>query len=569
MHDAIPPTVSADHSPAPLEGTEGALAVGTRLREFEILSVVGQGGFGVVYLAQDHTLGRRVAIKEFMPTALAVRNADGSVGVRSGEREPFELGLRSFVNEARLLAKFDLASVVRVYQFWEDRGTAYIVMPFYHGVTLADWIAAKARREPLPCDDEIWLLRHLIEPLMGALEKLHAVQCYHRDIAPDNILLLEGSWQPVLLDFGAARNVIGSATRKLTAFVKPGYAPIEQYGERGESEAPQGAWTDIYALSGVLYHLIAGAPPPAAPTRLLRDPLTPLVTLARGRYTETLLSAIDAGLAIRPEHRPQSVEIWRLLMGGQGADSRDGAGAGFRLALVDLEPAGPAEADPHGPVSSASSPAGSNLDFSVGDSLASAMPADGVTGMDTAPEAIPLSGAHVDEDTFARGSDVPRSLYSDDAPSATGIRRAHVDRQAPAATPGARAAFERMAGQDEPVPDLQLVAPARRLGLRRLLGGVGLLAAFLSGAAIWLHGPPDLFGSSAGERRRDAPVPGIEAAASRPASTGAEISPTASAGEGAAPVSDPVWCAGLLRRASSGAAVQELELDRYERECIQ
>lgn len=192
----------------PLLSAHDVLPPGTRLGEFEIQRVLGSGGFGVVYLALDHTLERRVAVKEYMPSALAVRGADHALSLRPGaDAGAFELGLRSFVNEARLLARFDHPSLVKVHRFWEANGTAYMAMPYYQGRTLQE-----ARREMGEPPDEAWL-RRLINPLLGALECLHREQVYHRDIAPDNILLLddehgEGDGRPVLLDLGAARRVI-------------------------------------------------------------------------------------------------------------------------------------------------------------------------------------------------------------------------------------------------------------------------------------------------------------------------------------------------------------------------
>ena len=353
MDEPFPKTeVAVPASDGHSSGGGNALPVGTRLREFEIVKVLGEGGFGIVYLANDHTLGRQVALKEFMPSSIAVRGAGLSVTVRGGDADTFQLGLRSFINEAKLLAQFDHRSVVRVYQFWEDNGTAYIVMPFYSGTLLSDWIAAKSRGEPLLCDDELWLQNKLMAPLFDALETLHAVQCYHRDIAPDNILMLAEDNRPMLLDFGAARHVIGGATSVLTAFVKPGYAPIEQYGEMGES-GRQGPWTDIYALAAVLYHLISGEAPPASPMRMLRDPLKPLAQRAKGRYTDMLLSGIDAGLSLRPEHRPQSIGIWRLLVGelkmpgGRGGTAK---AAPARLELALLDSPSPTKEAPKAPV---------------------------------------------------------------------------------------------------------------------------------------------------------------------------------------------------------------------------
>jgi len=229
-------------------GGGNTLPRGTRLGEFEITGLVGEGGFGIVYLAHDHVLGRDVALKEYMPSALAARSEASTVVVRAARyEEPFQAGLRSFINEARLLARFDHPSLVKVYRFWGANGTAYMVMPFYEGITLKVMLKNLGQRP-----DEVWL-KDLLRPLTDALELLHGDHCFHRDIAPDNILMLEGK-RPLLLDFGAARRVIGDLTHELTAILKPGYAPVEQYAE--VSSMRQGAWTDIYALASVVYFAI-------------------------------------------------------------------------------------------------------------------------------------------------------------------------------------------------------------------------------------------------------------------------------------------------------------------------
>lgn len=278
-----------------------ALAAGTRLGEFEIVELIGEGGFGIVYLAYDTQLGRHVALKEYIPAALASRVGAAEVSVKSERHEEtFRAGLKSFINEARLLARFDHHSLVKVYRFWEANGTAYMVMPYYEGMTLRDGL----RRLPAP-PDEAWL-RALLAPLIEALAVLHAAQCYHRDIAPDNIMLLKGSGRPVLLDFGAARRVIGDMTQALTVILKPGYAPIEQYAE--VAALKQGPWTDVYALAAVVYFAIEGKTPPPSVGRLMSDTYVPLATTAAGRYSERFLRAIDHALAVSPEQRPQSVQ---------------------------------------------------------------------------------------------------------------------------------------------------------------------------------------------------------------------------------------------------------------------
>ncbi len=299
------PQEASPAGPAPADDTTG-LPVGTRLGEFEITALVGEGGFGLVYSAHDHSLQRRVAVKEYMPGSLAARGGGSRVQVKSERhRETFEAGLKSFINEARLLASFDHPSLVKVYRFWEANGTAYMVMPFLDGTTLRDVL----RRMPAP-PDEAWL-RSVLGPLTEALLVIHAEQCYHRDIAPDNVMLLGNRW--LLLDFGAARRVIGDMTQALTVILKPGYAPVEQYAEIPGMK--QGPWTDVYALAAVIYFAIMGRTPPPSVGRMLKDTYVPLVQAAAGRYSERFLAAVDRALAVRPEERTQSIGELRQDLG--------------------------------------------------------------------------------------------------------------------------------------------------------------------------------------------------------------------------------------------------------------
>ncbi|MBL8332254.1 MAG: protein kinase, partial [Rubrivivax sp.] len=287
------------------------LPAGTLLRDYRIERVIGEGGFGIVYLAEDAALGRRVAIKEYLPAAMASRAADGRSVVLKGDHfsEPFTAGMRSFVNEARLLVRFDHPALVKVHQFWEDAGTAYMVMPYVEGPTLRQTLNALGR-PPTEAELMAWLL-----PLLDALGVLHADHVFHRDIAPDNILLTATG--PMLLDFGAARRVIGDLTHALTAVLKPGYAPIEQYGEMPELE--QGAWTDIFALASVLYVAMSGTRPPSAVERIFNDRLVPLSQVAAGRYPPAMLAAIDRAMAVRPEQRPQTVQEFSRELRGEAA----------------------------------------------------------------------------------------------------------------------------------------------------------------------------------------------------------------------------------------------------------
>ncbi|CAN7200676.1 protein kinase domain-containing protein [Variovorax paradoxus] len=299
----VPAAAAAETSEA------GLLPVGSHLAEFEITRVVGQGGFGVVYEAWDHTLERVVAIKEYLPTSLSTRQQDGTVvPLSERHRETFDLGMRSFINEARLLAQFDHPSLLKVYRFWQERGTTYMVMPFYRGDTLRQALVS------IPAGvDEAWLIR-IMDGVTQALAVMHGANCYHRDIAPDNIILLEGSGRPVVLDFGAARRVITDKTQAITVILKPGYAPIEQYAEMPDMS--QGAWTDVYALAAVMHVAVCGRAPPPSVARLLSDSYVPLAgnDILRQRYSLRLLQAIDAGLGVRPESRPQSMAEFRAAL---------------------------------------------------------------------------------------------------------------------------------------------------------------------------------------------------------------------------------------------------------------
>jgi len=287
---------------------DNVLPPGTCLGEFEITDLIGEGGFGIVYLAHDHILQRNVAVKEYMPASLATRAEDGATIHPTSDRtsEAFQKGLFSFINEARLLARFDHPSMVKVFRFWEGNGTAYMAMPFYDGPSLRQILQ---QQETPP--DETWLME-IVRPLLDALEILHEAQCFHRDIAPDNIIILANN-QPVLLDFGAARRVLSESNQALTVILKPGYAPIEQYADVAQMR--QGAWTDLYALASVVHYAIHGKPPPTSVTRMISDPLQPLATTAVGRYSEQFLLAFDAALEVLPEKRPQSVAAMRTLLG--------------------------------------------------------------------------------------------------------------------------------------------------------------------------------------------------------------------------------------------------------------
>jgi len=300
-------------------GSENCLPPGTRLADYEIVEVLGEGGFGIVYLAFDHSLHRHVAIKEYMPSALAMRGNDAGVSLRAERhQDTFRIGLKSFINEARFLAQFDHPALVKVHRYWEQNRTAYTAMQFYDGRTVKDIVA----RNP-ELVNEAWCLR-ILANILQALEMLYTMQIVHRDVSPDNIIV-QASGDAVLLDFGSARQVIGDMTRGLTVILKPGYAPVEQYA--GDASLEQGAYTDIYALAAVMYHAITGKAPASSIARMIQDPLVPLRVLAPPGYSEGFLAAIDQGLAVLAQDRPQSIDAFRALLGIPAGAPRASAGA--------------------------------------------------------------------------------------------------------------------------------------------------------------------------------------------------------------------------------------------------
>jgi non-specific serine/threonine protein kinase len=274
----------------------------------ELVRVLAAGGFGIVYLARDHWLDRDVAVKEFLPTHLAGRGDNQQVELRTdADAATFAQGLQSFIAEAKLLAHFSHPAIVKVHRFWEANGTGYMVMPYLRGPTLG-----QVRRSMSQPPTEQWL-RSIIDPLMGALAMLHAEGVYHRDIAPDNVLVTDNGL-PVLLDFGAARSIGCAQSCSPTAILKPRFAPIEQYAEA--TRLRQGPWTDIYSLGALVAYLLEGAAPPASTARVIDDEMTPLQKRDIRGVSRTFLSAIDWALSVRPQDRPQSIAELRDALDG-------------------------------------------------------------------------------------------------------------------------------------------------------------------------------------------------------------------------------------------------------------
>ena len=282
-----------------------ALPLGTQLGDYRLDAVIGQGGFGITYRAFDSQLAKIVAIKEYLPVEFAVRGADKQVVPRGGSfAEDFAWGRDRFLEEARALARFRHPHIVPVMRFIEANGTAYTVMEFEDGRSVAEMLREPGRRLPPPD------VRRLTEGLLSGLAAVHAQGFLHRDIKPSNIIIRRDG-MPILIDFGAARLAIGGRSRTLTSVLTPQYAPIEQYAMDGK----QGPWSDIYSAGAVLYRAIAGEPPPEAASRVSQDPYRPLTRTQADRFDQNFLGAIDRALSFAADNRPQNIEAWRALFG--------------------------------------------------------------------------------------------------------------------------------------------------------------------------------------------------------------------------------------------------------------
>lgn len=285
-----------------------ALPIGTMLvGDYEIVRVLGAGGFGITYLARDITLDRAVAIKEYFPNDFAARSGADAVHFRSEAQEmDYKNGLERFVSEAQTLARFEHPNIVRVFRYFRANNTAYMVLQFEAGRSLKGWMDDLGRH---PSQSELDAFLH---PLLDALELLHAHDLLHRDIAPDNIIIRQNG-APVLIDFGSARGEMASVSKTVSAIVKPGYSPFEQYAARGHRQGP---WTDIYALGATLYHAITGYRPLDAPTRLSGSEIAPARAVTHGDYRPGFLAAIDHALELKAEDRPATIRPWREALFG-------------------------------------------------------------------------------------------------------------------------------------------------------------------------------------------------------------------------------------------------------------
>jgi len=295
-------------APAPLgEDMVDELVPGTKLLkgQYTIVRYINSGGFGITYLAKD-SLDRDVVIKECFPSSFCRRSKTVVAARSRAHSAELRSIVQLFVREARNLAKIVHPNIVAVHQVFEDNGTAYMAIDFIDGLDLQQIIDGQGR---MPAADEIVLMS---EKLLAAVGFIHANDMLHRDISPDNILL-DTRGEPILIDFGAAREQASKTNRAMSALrvVKDGYSPQEFYVAGSE----QGPWSDLYALGATLYHLISGEAPVNGQARLAAlaeekaDPYQPLSGRYPG-YPAGFLQAIDKALATLPKNRVQTAQEW-------------------------------------------------------------------------------------------------------------------------------------------------------------------------------------------------------------------------------------------------------------------
>jgi len=318
----------------PGQTNSNALPVGYRLGEYEFEGVLGHGGFGITYVARDVRLGARVAIKEYFPQAYAGRDA-AEQSIHPFTRTPndaenYRWGLEAFLTEAQALARFKHTHIVRVLRFLEANGTAYLVMEYEEGASLLTSL-----RKHSGFLDESTLLGVFL-PILTGLQAVHDAGLLHLDIKPDNIYLRRDG-QPMLIDFGSARQVRGGDSAQKVALSR-GYAAPEQYPGHGE----RGPWTDVYGVGAAIYRCITGKEPTDAMERMIgvakikHDPMVAATALERPQYSKHIRECVDAALQLDAGSRPSSARVLQNGLMGKGlkdADTRTfvpfGKGPGF------------------------------------------------------------------------------------------------------------------------------------------------------------------------------------------------------------------------------------------------
>ncbi|WP_170162394.1 serine/threonine protein kinase [Caldimonas tepidiphila] len=395
------------------------LGPGLRLGEYEIERVLCEGSDSIVYLAHDHGLQRRVALREYLPAGLAGRGTGGETGLLDARHaDLFALGLRAFAHEARLLARCDHPALVKVLRYWEARHTGYMAMQWLDGESLQ--ASREAMAQP---PGESWL-RSVMLDLAGALETLHGAFAQHRNVHPGNILL-QADGRPVLLGFHAARRVLAEhGAAAADGLAGQAYAPLEAQPEGLHLQ--QGPWSDLYSLAAVAYFCLTGEVPPSPAERLAAGVARPLGAAVRSlyqrhpglQYSAGFISALDWAFELQPQDRPRNAAEWRAV-------------------LLQLQPGS------HAPNTAASpAPARAAPQRQAPDE--SSRPAPGFPGLPArVGAALPL---HFPEGAGAAAMRMPRPPQQPDAPESSAARRpeAGAERSGPpitgAAAPGGNGA---------------------------------------------------------------------------------------------------------------------------------
>ncbi len=296
-----------------MQESQHNLKPGTIIKNYEIIRVLGEGGFGITYLARDRELGLEVVIKEYFPNEFAMRADDSCITAKSKSIGDFSKGMQRFKEEAQTLAKFSHPSIVKILGYFEANDTAYFVMEYEEGTDLSHYLKQQGKM----IDQEEIL--SIMMPILEGLKEVHKHNYLHRDIKPGNILL-RANHSPVLIDFGASKLAIGEASKSITSMLTEGYAPLEQYSTDIKQQGP---FTDLYAVAAVIYKIITGKVPPSAQTRSYQllsegsDPFEPLMTLKLSGYDTNFLRAVDRALAINAKERPQNVQQFQKDIAGE------------------------------------------------------------------------------------------------------------------------------------------------------------------------------------------------------------------------------------------------------------
>ena len=289
-----------------------ALPAGYRLGEYIIESVLGKGGFGITYRARDTKLNSTVAIKEYFPQSIARRGDDSTIRPSTHDFDDFNWGLQEFLKEARALAKFKHQHIVRVLRFVGANDTAYMVMEYEEGESLEDYL----RRSGGFLNEQ--MLMSVFIPVLSGLQAVHDAGLLHLDIKPDNIYL-RSNGQPMLIDFGSARQVKGSGEQVGKVALTPAYSAIEQY----PGIAQTGPWSDVYSMGATLYRCVTGKSPVDSMQRYkakqakLVDPYVSATEFDRPLYSRHVRKSVDQAMSLMPESRPQSAQLLQKALMGQ------------------------------------------------------------------------------------------------------------------------------------------------------------------------------------------------------------------------------------------------------------